>query len=215
MTWKKASRLYKAQLGVGCDGFHPEVALDLTKETRGEIVEFLEKWSRVASGRNKLVRRYFSGYRRTTSERPIAPMPRLIRWGSCESTISGNKSIELSDLDATDGRNGGGQRTVWGTLMEMERFNGRAKAEDQREVALILDLAKAFECVSLLRGLGLGDTLELPKEDLAGALRIFRAPVASAVWRMCGRAAPDHHGHSAGVQVELLVIDKCVAGCAE
>ena len=37
------SRLYKAKKGVGCDGFHPKVFLDLTKETRREIVEFLEK----------------------------------------------------------------------------------------------------------------------------------------------------------------------------
>ena len=40
---EKASRLYKAKTGVGCDGFHPKVPLDLTKETRGENVEFLEK----------------------------------------------------------------------------------------------------------------------------------------------------------------------------
>ena len=31
----KVSRLYKTKTGVGCDGFHPEVLLDLTKETRG------------------------------------------------------------------------------------------------------------------------------------------------------------------------------------
>ena len=53
-----ASRLYKAKTGVGCDGFHPKVLLDLTKETRGEIVEFLG----------------------VTSERPIAHTPKLIRW---------------------------------------------------------------------------------------------------------------------------------------
>ena len=35
--------------------------------------------------------------------------------------------------------------------MEMERFNGKAKAEDQGAVALVLDLAKVFERVS---GLG-------------------------------------------------------------
>ena len=40
---EKASRLYKATTGVGCDGFHPKVPLELTKETREEIVEFLEK----------------------------------------------------------------------------------------------------------------------------------------------------------------------------
>ena len=59
---EKASRLYKAKTGVGCDGFHPKVLLDLTKETRGKIVEFLEK----------------------------VEMPTLIRWwGSPESTRSG------------------------------------------------------------------------------------------------------------------------------
>ena len=39
----KVSRLYKAKTSVGCDGFHPKVLLNLTRETRGEIVEFLEK----------------------------------------------------------------------------------------------------------------------------------------------------------------------------
>ena len=38
-----ASRMYRAKTVVGCDGFHPKVPLDLTKETRGEMVEFLEK----------------------------------------------------------------------------------------------------------------------------------------------------------------------------
>ena len=40
---EKASRLCKARTGLGCDGFHPKVRLDLTKETRGKVVEFLEK----------------------------------------------------------------------------------------------------------------------------------------------------------------------------
>ena len=40
---EKASRLYKAETGVGCDGFHQKVPLNLTKGTRGEIVEFVEK----------------------------------------------------------------------------------------------------------------------------------------------------------------------------
>ena len=40
---EKVTRLYKAKTGVGCDGFHPKAALDLTKETTGKIVEFLER----------------------------------------------------------------------------------------------------------------------------------------------------------------------------
>ena len=52
------------------------------------------------------------------------------------------------DWDATDVRNGGAQRAVWEVLMEMERFNGKAKAEHQQAAVLVLDLAKAFERVS-------------------------------------------------------------------
>ena len=51
--------------------------------------------------------------------------------------------------DATDGRNGGAQQTVWVMLMEMERLNGKAKEEDQGASALVLDLAKDFGRVSL------------------------------------------------------------------
>ena len=31
---EKVSRLYKAKTGVGCDGFHPKVPLDLTNKRR-------------------------------------------------------------------------------------------------------------------------------------------------------------------------------------
>ena len=52
--------------------------------------------------------------------------------------------------DAADGRNGGAQRTVSGILMEMQGLSGKAKEEDQGALVLVLDLAKAFERVSLL-----------------------------------------------------------------
>ena len=51
--------------------------------------------------------------------------------------------------DATDGRNGGAQQPVWEIWMEMERFHGKAKEEDQGPAALVLDLAKSFERVCL------------------------------------------------------------------
>ena len=60
-------------------------------------------------------------------------------------------------------------------------------------------------------GVGLSDALQLPKEDLASAVRVLRASEASAVRRMCGGAAPDHHGHLARVQVELLASAYCAA----
>ena len=86
-----------------------------------------------------------------------------------------------ADRDATDG---GAQQTVWEILMDMERFYGKAKEEDQGAVALVLDLAKAFERVSLLVVFGLGDTFQFPKE-------VLRAPEASAFRRMRGGATPE------------------------
>ena len=78
---EKASRLYKANTGVGCDGFRPKVLLDLTKETRGEIAKFLENakqsgyWPQQAC-----TTMFFLILENVTSERPIALMPTLIRW---------------------------------------------------------------------------------------------------------------------------------------
>ena len=78
---EKASGLYKAKTGVRCDGFHPKVPLDLTKETRREIFEFLEKVEQ--SGKwpqQACTTMFFLIPKNVTSERPIALMPTLIRW---------------------------------------------------------------------------------------------------------------------------------------
>ena len=40
-------------------------------------------------------------------------------------------------------------KTVWEILIEMQRFHGKAKEEDQGAAAFVLDFAKAFERVSL------------------------------------------------------------------
>ena len=42
-------------------------------------------------------------------------------------------------------QNGGARETVWEILMEMDRFDGKAKEGGQGAVALVLDLVKAFE----------------------------------------------------------------------
>ena len=145
---ENASGVYKAKTGVGCDGFHPKVPLDMTKETRREIVEFLEKVEQ--SGKwpqQACTTMFFLIPENVTSERPIALMPTLIRWWKALRATEVAKWHQKYrvEWDATDGRNGGAQRTVWDVLMERERFSGRAKAEDQGAVALVLDLAMAFE----------------------------------------------------------------------
>ena len=50
--------------------------------------------------------------------------------------------------DATKGRNGGAERTVWETLLEMERFDHRAGEKDPGAITLVLNMAEALERVS-------------------------------------------------------------------
>ena len=166
---EKASRLYKAKTGVGCDGFHPKVPLDLTKETRGEIVEFLVKVEQSGKWPQQAwTTMFFLTPKNLTSERPIALMPTLTRWWEAlrAPEVAKWQQKYRMEWDATDVRNGGAQRTVWDVLMEMERFNGRAKATDQGCVALVLDLAKAFERVSFPLVWAWATAFQLPRKIL-------------------------------------------------
>ena len=77
----KKSRLKKAKTEESCYGFHPKVPLDETKETSGEIVEFLEKVEQSGKWPQKAcTTMFFLIPKNVTSERPIALMPTLIRW---------------------------------------------------------------------------------------------------------------------------------------
>ena len=125
---------------MGCDGFHPKVPLDLTKESTGKVVEFLEKEEQSGKGpQQAFTTMFFLMPKNVTSERPIAIMPTLIRrWEALRAPeVAKWQQKYRVDWDAADGRSGGAQRTVWEVLMEMERFDGKAKAEDQGAVALV------------------------------------------------------------------------------
>ena len=192
----QASRLYKEKAGVGCDGFYPKVPLDLTKETRGEIVEFLEKveqsgkWSQQAC-----TTMFFLIPKNVTGERPIALMPTLIRWWEALRAPEVAKWQQKYRV----GRSGGAQRTVWEVLMEMERFRGKAKAEDQGAVALVLDLAKTFERVSLPVVWVWATYFSFPRKILRVVCGYLEHQGVYSS-KVCGRAAHDHHGCLAGVR---------------
>ena len=151
-----------------------------------------------------------------TGERPIALMPTLIRWWEALRAREVPKWQQKYRVDwpAIDGRNGAVQQTAWQMLMEMQRF---VYSEQEKKIWERLLWCWTWRrhssgSVSLWCG---PDALQLPKEDLAGAWWVLRTPEASVVRRMVGGAAPDHHGHLARVQVELLVSTCCVAGCIE
>ena len=69
------SKLDKAKTG------HSKVLLDLTEETRREIVEFLEKVEQSGKWQQQAcTTMFFLMPKNVASERPIALMPTLIRW---------------------------------------------------------------------------------------------------------------------------------------
>ena len=152
-----------------------------------------------------------------TSEKPIALMPTLIRWWEALRAFEVAKWQRKyrDDRNATDGRNGGAQRPVCEILVEMERFNGKAKEEDHGALALVLDLAMAFEHVSLPVVWAWATHFSFPRKILRVLCGYFEHAEASAVRRTRGRAAPDHYGHLARVKVELLSFAYCATRCAE
>ena len=202
-----ASRLYR-----GKNRFHPKVPLDLTEETRGEIVEFLEKVEQSGKWPHQAcTTMFFLIPKNVTSEKPIALFPTLIRWWEAlraPEVVKWQQKYRV-DWDATDGRNGGAQRTVWEEINGNGEIRWKSKSRGSRRCGFGAGPCEGIRASQPSCGLGLGDAFLLPKKDLAGAVRSFRAPGASAVRRMCGGAAPDHHGHLARVQVELFAFAYC------
>ena len=65
--------------------------------------------------------------------------------------------------DATDGRKGGAECTVWETLLEMERCNHSAGEREQGAIALVHGVATGRRSPSWV---GLGDAFRLPRKIL-------------------------------------------------
>ena len=120
-----------------------------------------------------------------TSERPIALMPTLIRcWEALRAfEVEKWKQKYRVDWDATDGRNGGAQQTVWEILLEMERIYFKAKEEDQGAVPwfLVLDLSKAFERVSLSVVWAWSTHFSFPRKILRVLCGYFELPLVPDV----------------------------------
>ena len=90
---ERASRLHKATTGVGCDGFHLQGPLDLTKETRIEVVEFLEKMEQSEKWpQQACTTMFFVDQKNITSERPVV----LVLKKSSGGGELASEGIELS-----------------------------------------------------------------------------------------------------------------------
>ena len=70
---------------------------------------------------------------------------------------------------------------VWETLLEMDRLTYDTGEGDQGAVALVLGPGESLRAGQSSSGLGLGDAFQLSQADIAGVMRILRAPAACSV----------------------------------
>ena len=96
---------------MGCDGIHPKVLLDLTKKQE-KNVEFLEQMQQSGKRPQQACTTMFFLIPKNVRCEALRA-PEVAKW---------QQKFRV-DWAATDGRNGGAQRTVWEVLMEMESKN--------------------------------------------------------------------------------------------
>ena len=190
---EKASRMYKAKTGVGCD---------LTKETRGAIVEFFEKVEQ--SGRwpqQACTTMFFLIPKNVTSVRPMALMPTWIHlWEALRAPeVAKWQQRYRVDWDATDGRNGGAHQIAWEILMEMESFTGKAKEEDQGASQLS----------------GPGQHTSASQGRSCECFAVIASTSGGYSSKGVRQSATDHHGILPGSKWSCLLCAHCVAGCSE
>ena len=169
----KAAGSNEAKTGVRCDGFHPHVPLGLTRETKGEAVEFLEKVAQCGRWpQQACTTMFFLIPKNVPNERPIALVLTMIRWWEAlrAPEVAEWPQQYRIGWDATDGPNGAAERTVWETLQEMERFNDHA-GERSSSGSPGLRLGESFRAGQSSSGLGVGDAFQIFHEDFAGATR--------------------------------------------
>ena len=77
------------------------------------------------------------------------------------------------DWDATHGRTGGAERTVWEILLEIERFKYQAGEQDQGAEFRGPGCGESLGAGLSSSGLGLSIACRFSQEDLAGALRVL------------------------------------------
>ena len=116
------------------------------------------------------------------------------------------------EWDGTDGRNVGAQQTVWEIVMDVERCDGKAKEGEQGAVALVLDLAKAFERVSL-PWYARGRRTSVSRGRSCGCCAVISSTRGECSLKDVRRSRSRPSRPSCQVQVVLFASADCIAGC--
>ena len=148
-----------------------------------------------------------------TGERCIALLITMVRWWEWLRAPEVVKWQQRHHVrwDAADNRNGGAERTVWETLLEMERFEQHTGEKGQGAFALVLDLAKAFERVCVPVVWAWATHFRFPKNFLRVPCGYFQHQRRV---QLDGCMAEPLHTVTAifsGSKMELLALSHCVA----
>ena len=199
---RRQQGITRQRLELGAMAFIPKFRWTWSKKQEERWWKSWRRWNSVGDGRNKLAQRFFLIPKNVTSERPTALLLAIILWFEAlrAPEVANWEHKYRIEWRATDGRKGGAERTVWGTLLEMESFNDHAEERDQGATALVLDLAKAFERVSLPVVWVWATRFNVTKKILSV---------------LCGYFEHERRVQFARVEVELLATAHCVAGRTE
>ena len=119
------------------------------------------------------------------------------------------------EWDTTDGRNGGAERTLWETLLDLDRFNYHAGERNQGAVALVLDLAKTFEPVSLPVVWAWATHFKVPRMILRGLCGYFEQQKRVQFKGCVAEPLQTITTNLFGSKVELLAPAHCAPGRIE
>ena len=148
----QAALAFKESTGIGSDDIHPRAVARLTEEGKETVAVFLTSaersrvWPKQAATLLVwLALKEGGGYR------PLVLLPSLIRlWEQARHgvLVDWQRNTERS-WDATR-LQGGSEEAAWEALVMHEAGEGQAAGEDIAVASTVMDLAKAFETVSLV-----------------------------------------------------------------
>ena len=148
---ERSARSCKATTGVGCDGFHPRVPFDLPKESRGEVVKFLQKveqcgkWPQQACMHDYVFLDPEERHERALHRASLL-CGQMVGVAACARGEETTRRHRV-DWDVTEKRNGSAEGIAREWLLEVDLMTEQVKWT--RERSRMLDLAKTFERVSL------------------------------------------------------------------
>jgi hypothetical protein len=149
---ERAALAFKETTGMGSDDFHPRWVVRLSLAGKQAITDMLNaaERSRVWPAHSSTLMVWLA-LKVDGGHRPLVLLPSLIRlWEAARHSVLDQwQRTTEKEWDATR-MVGGAEEAAWETLIMQEAGDGGAGGAEEAGASVVLDLAKAFDTVSLI-----------------------------------------------------------------